>query len=150
MTTKTTFQTRLAGIIQRFGSASGFARKAGVSDQMVRKYLSENTQPGMENLVAMCRAAEVPMWWLATGEDADPHVVPGSIPPKPAELDPELLREAIEEAFRLSALDSTSFKQATQAGLVGLIASIYRVKAAAKHQEVAETVQPSHRKAESA
>ena len=129
---KTEFQKRLTETVERIGNASALARKAGISDQIVRKYLSENTQPGMENLVAMCRAAEVPMWWLATGEDVDPYAIPKELRPKPADVDAAVLNEAIEEALRLSGMDSDALRQAGEAGLIGLIVSIYRVKSAAR------------------
>ena len=147
---KTLFQKRLYEIVERIGNASILARKAGISDQIVRKYLSENTQPGMENLVAMCRAAEVPMWWLATGENADPYAIPQELRPKPAEVDANLLSDAIEEALRLSGMDNSSLAQATDAGLITLVVSIYRVKETAKRAADTKAEEEVKNRAESA
>ena len=98
----------------------------------------------------MCRAAEVPMWWLATGENADPYAIPQELRPKPAEVDANLLSDAIEEALRLSGMDNSSLAQATDAGLITLVVSIYRVKETAKRAADTKAEEEVKNRAESA
>ena len=45
-----------------------FARAAGVSETVLRKYLSGESTPNLERLLAIARAAGVSVAWLATGE----------------------------------------------------------------------------------
>jgi transcriptional regulator with XRE-family HTH domain len=49
-------------------SARSFAGRAGLSEGMITKYLLGPTLPGLENLIAITKAAEVNIKWLATGE----------------------------------------------------------------------------------
>lgn len=49
-------------------SVRAFASKAGVSDTVVRQYLSGKSEPSRTVLLAMARAAGVTVSWLATGE----------------------------------------------------------------------------------
>ncbi|MDN6860738.1 helix-turn-helix transcriptional regulator [Pseudomonas sp. CAN2814] len=48
-------------------SVLAFAKRCGISDSLVRKYLG-GSLPGMDNLVTLATAAGVSIEWLATGE----------------------------------------------------------------------------------
>lgn len=48
-------------------SVLAFAKKCGISDSLIRKYLSDSL-PGMDNLVTLAQVAGVSIAWLATGE----------------------------------------------------------------------------------
>lgn len=48
-------------------SVNGFAAKCGLSESVLRKYL-HGSEPGLEKVVRIARAAGVPVDWLATGE----------------------------------------------------------------------------------
>lgn len=48
-------------------SVLSFAKKCGVSDSLVRKYLG-GSLPGLDKLLLLAKAAEVRVGWLATGE----------------------------------------------------------------------------------
>jgi len=63
---RSTFPERLAQVI---GSSSvrGFARRAEVSDTFLRQCLSGRTEPTRTKLIAIARAGEVSVEWLATG-----------------------------------------------------------------------------------
>jgi phage repressor protein C with HTH and peptisase S24 domain len=64
------FRSRLAQVMERFGSVVAMANAVGVSDNAVYKWLSGRGQPSVTNLVAVARAAKVSLEWLATGVDA--------------------------------------------------------------------------------
>jgi len=49
-------------------SVLGFSKDCGISDSLIRKYLA-GSLPGTDNLVAMARAANVSIGWLAAGEE---------------------------------------------------------------------------------
>ena len=54
-------------------SVNAFANRAGLSEGVIRNYLSGPTLPGLENLIAIANAANVNIKWLATGEGPKTH-----------------------------------------------------------------------------
>lgn len=82
-------------------STNSFALKCGLTESLLRKYLSGMTLPGLDKLVAISNSAEVNIEWLATGEGpmkrgAVPKAVPGGI-------DEEALEAAVELSDELLA-----------------------------------------------
>lgn len=67
--TKTTesFTRRMRLLVEQAGSIAEFARRAGLSRQMIMKYQS-GAEPNRESLIALARAGKVSLAWLATGE----------------------------------------------------------------------------------
>ena len=63
------FTQRLRQIIGE-RSVHRFAREAGLSDSLLRKYLN-GSHPGLDRLVQLADAGEVSVQWLATGREAD-------------------------------------------------------------------------------
>ncbi len=63
-------QTRLIHILKTFTSVAELAGRIGVSDNAIYKWLSGRGQPSVANLVALAKAAEVSVEWLATGHEA--------------------------------------------------------------------------------
>jgi len=61
------FATRLKQIIGE-DSVSRFAKKCGVTESMLRKYLLGDSVPGTDKLVRITQVAGVSLRWLATGE----------------------------------------------------------------------------------
>lgn len=55
-------------LIDQVGSAEKLARLSGMSSRVIGKYLSGDTDPSRERLIALARAAGVTVEWLATGE----------------------------------------------------------------------------------
>lgn len=51
-------------------SVLAFSKECGISDSLIRKYLA-GSLPGIDNLVAMARAANVNIAWLAAGEGSE-------------------------------------------------------------------------------
>lgn len=49
-------------------SINSFAKKCGVRESLLRKYLTSPTLPGMNKLIAVARTANVNIEWLATGD----------------------------------------------------------------------------------
>jgi phage repressor protein C with HTH and peptisase S24 domain len=62
-------QVRLDEVLRKFASVADLARVIGVSDNAIYKWLSGRGQPSVANLVALARAAEVSVEWLATGRE---------------------------------------------------------------------------------
>lgn len=64
------FSDRLGQIIQDEweDNAALFARSAGISDSLVRKYLKGESEPGLSKLVAIAETASVSLEWLATNQ----------------------------------------------------------------------------------
>lgn len=60
------FSERLKTVVPS-GSGRAFAKKAGIGYSTVHNYLSGVSSPTLENLVALARAADVSVEWLATG-----------------------------------------------------------------------------------
>jgi phage repressor protein C with HTH and peptisase S24 domain len=63
-------QLRLDQILKHFASVAALARVIGVSDNAIYKWLSGRGQPSVSNLVALAKAAEVSVEWLATGHES--------------------------------------------------------------------------------
>jgi len=61
------FATRLKLLIGE-ESVSKFAKKCGVTESMLRKYLLGESVPGTDKLVRIAQVAGVSIRWLATGE----------------------------------------------------------------------------------
>ena len=64
------FRGRLAQVLRSFPSVADLARKVGVSDNAIYKWLAGRGQPSVANLVALASAARVSVEWLATGHQA--------------------------------------------------------------------------------
>ena len=65
--TKSAFAKRLSLTVSG-QSISGFSIKCGVSESLLRKYLAGDSLPGTDKLVAIARAADIALEWLATGD----------------------------------------------------------------------------------
>src|ERR1700719_751834 len=65
-------QSRLDQVLQKFGSVADLARRIGVSDNAIYKWLSGRGQPSVANLVALAKASKVSIEWLATGHESAP------------------------------------------------------------------------------
>jgi len=61
---------RLDKVLRKFASVGDLARLIGVSDNAVYKWLSGRGQPSVANLVALAKAANVSIEWLATGHES--------------------------------------------------------------------------------
>lgn len=61
------FQKRLKELISG-GSATGFARKANLSEGVIRSYLRGDTYPTLDRLASLADAGNANPGWLATGE----------------------------------------------------------------------------------
>lgn len=61
------FKDRLKIAISDY-SVNAFAKKSGITEGTLRIYLSGDSLPGLDKLIAISNAAEVNIEWLATGE----------------------------------------------------------------------------------
>ena len=61
------FTDRIKTIISLVSSADKLAYSAGMSPSLIGKYLSGKTDPTRKKLIALAKAAEVNIEWLATG-----------------------------------------------------------------------------------
>lgn len=60
--------SRMKVLVDLVGSAEKLARLSGMSARVIGKYVSGETDPSRERLIALAKAAEVNVLWLATGE----------------------------------------------------------------------------------
>lgn len=65
-----TIGDRIKAAADAVGSRKEAARIAGVSDDMLYRYMREETPPRFEAIVALAHAAGVSLDWMATGRDA--------------------------------------------------------------------------------
>ncbi|HEV2171224.1 MAG TPA: helix-turn-helix transcriptional regulator [Candidatus Binatus sp.] len=63
------FRSRLTQVLRGFPSVAEMARKVGVSDNAIYKWLAGRGQPSVTNLVALATASRVSVEWLATGHE---------------------------------------------------------------------------------
>jgi len=62
------FAERVECLISTVGSGNALAAAAGVSEGVIRKWKSGESDPSREHLIALSKAAGVRLEWLATGE----------------------------------------------------------------------------------
>lgn len=62
------FPERLKIIVDQVGNASRLGKLAGISYKSISGYLAGSNDPSRERLVAIAKAANVNLLWLATGE----------------------------------------------------------------------------------
>lgn len=79
--TRNHFMQRLQLCVDRLGSAAALGRAADISPATIGDYLSGKSDPTREKLVAIAKAAAVPMGWLAVGEGAPPAPFMGAREP---------------------------------------------------------------------
>ncbi|MBU4566005.1 MAG: helix-turn-helix transcriptional regulator [Desulfarculus sp.] len=62
------FSSRLRVVLSEFKSTYAFAKKAGVSQGGMQKWIKGQSEPGRDKLIALSEAANVRLEWLATGQ----------------------------------------------------------------------------------
>ncbi|MGF3023720.1 LexA family transcriptional regulator [Methylobacterium aquaticum] len=108
---ESTFASRLGELISEHRSANAFAKHVGITESLIRKYLSGGT-PGLDKAVQIARAKNVHVEWLATGEgprDIQPEYAISSGGTKEEHMGPALRQGAIldetsEDAIALPRL----------------------------------------------
>ncbi len=61
------FKNRLTIVLEGL-SGNAFAKKVGMSEAVIRDYLSGKTYPSLNRLATIAQKCEVPIEWLATGK----------------------------------------------------------------------------------
>lgn len=109
------FPKRLANIIGG-RSVRSFALESGVSQTVIRKYLSGESEPTRPALVSMARAGGASVGWLVAGEESVQETA------QPSQSHP-VRRDALKMAIQLAqeALDGRTLVPADYAELVDLI-----------------------------
>lgn len=106
-----------------------FARKADISDSLIRKYL-RGSLPGLANLIALADAAGVRAGWLATGEPPKRSGEDCADDESPEErykrklsgpLDERLLQEIIEMTRECEAEHGLQLSAKAQASVIGVL-----------------------------
>jgi len=116
------FKNRLSVVINSEDSLNSLAKKAGVSEGLLRRYLKDGAFPRLDTAVAIANAASVSLDWLiGLTDDPEPH-------PKKAEtsFDPSLLDHISKEISgvylkadsRISGLDLVSLSGKIYADIV--------------------------------
>jgi transcriptional regulator with XRE-family HTH domain len=62
------FADRISELITEAGGYAEFARSCGVSESVARKWSKGGSDPSRSNLIAIAKARNVNLLWLATGE----------------------------------------------------------------------------------
>lgn len=99
-------------------SANSFARRAGLGESLVRKYLA-GSAPGIDKVAAIAAAANVRLEWLING--AGP--MRGDEPALPAEVNVEILTQIIAATSDFLASSSAEMSPADRARLIAVLYS---------------------------
>jgi transcriptional regulator with XRE-family HTH domain len=88
-------------------SGNGFARRAGVTESALRKYL-DGAMPSADRLVKLALAGDVSIEWLATGQGPRYRAAAGAVSPTASLDDLQRLQDTIEAVEKgLRAIDRT-------------------------------------------
>jgi transcriptional regulator with XRE-family HTH domain len=92
------FVARIHEIVERSGGISMLSRKSRLSRAVIHKYLNGESDPSRARLVALARAADVDLEWLATGRKAAAGT---GLPERKLDDDElrELITRRVETAF---------------------------------------------------
>ena len=113
------FPERLASVIGE-RSVRAFARSAGVSDTFLRQCLAGRTEPTRTKLIAIARAGDTTVEWLATGQGRRGGAT-GAASARHAAPDRELLEAIIEVTESVLAESGRSLSPAKKAHLVSAL-----------------------------
>ena len=98
------FHERLKQILENEKSASAFAKRAGISQSGLHR-IESGGEPTLKTIVAIAKAANVSVQWLATGEEptraADNSLTPSAIHTHEPAVDKWLLSRAIDGIRRI-------------------------------------------------
>lgn len=106
-------------------SQNAFAKRAGLAQSTLNR-VWRGGEPTLTTLIALANAAQVPVGWLAAGEDAQPDsTAKGAVatPAKPV-LDHDTLKVVIEEIERHLAAQRKTLTPDKKAELVSLAYSL--------------------------
>lgn len=109
------FAARLTEVMERRKiSAYAMEKHTGIAQTLVRKYMKGSSIPGADKLVAMAKALNVSVTWLATGqEDQAPLGQP--------QIDYDKLEEVMIKTLRLFQDRGVKIKPESQARIIRLI-----------------------------
>lgn len=91
------FKQRLNKIVATQKSLAGFARKAGIPQPVMFKYVHGESMPGTVNLVAIAKAAGISVKWLATGEGTESDGIPTHVENNTGSINQVVMCKAIEK-----------------------------------------------------
>ena len=75
MTEENEFAERMKVIIRKVGSADKLSKLSGISATIIGKYSSGLSDPTRKKLIALAKAADVSLEWLAAGIGAEKKAV---------------------------------------------------------------------------
>jgi transcriptional regulator with XRE-family HTH domain len=103
------FPTRLRHAISLFGGATAISKVIGRSEGAVRKWLRGDSEPGVSDLRAICRACGANAQWLVTGEGDSGLIPPGVREPTPRYALTNAVNDGLLEEI-MTAVDEASLK----------------------------------------
>ncbi len=113
------FAERLKSLIGE-ESILSFARKVGISEGAIRKYLNAISEPSRINLIKIAQKTGVSVEWLATGQG--PSSPSEQKPPSnPNGLDKAIVREVVEETESLLREYGIELEPSKKAELIVLL-----------------------------
>ncbi len=99
-------------------------RETGIAQSLIRKYLSGQSVPGTDKLVALAKAAKVSVTWLATGE-SEAVGEAGSHQELGRELDLSSLEEVTRKVLHLLDERRPDLSAKARARIVRLVYEFY-------------------------
>lgn len=113
--------TRIKFAAERVGARKSAAKAAGVSEDMLYRYIREQASPSFAAMSGLALAARVRMEWIATGE-GDPGPEPSLGRP---DIDLDALEQVVVKTRRMLLDRNINLKPEAEARVIRLIYEFY-------------------------
>jgi len=131
------FNSRLRASIP--GSVNAFAKKCGMGESLIRKYLDGPTLPGVENAAKMAAEAEISLEWLITGVgEKQPS---GGAVATSGPIDEALLQDVITAIEELLFERGVELTPAKKARAIALAFELFQEDGAVDRETVIQLIQ---------
>jgi len=122
--------TRIKAAADKIGSRKKAAGAAGVSDDMLYKYIRETSTPSFAAMAGLCRESGYSLDWMATGEGAARAGEVSASPAAPSSLgrpdiDLDALEEVVSKIRRMFRERNINLKPEAEARIVRLVYEYY-------------------------
>lgn len=135
--------TRIKLVADLYASRKSAAEHAGVSADMLSRYMRGDSQPSLAAIAGLAGKPGVNLNWVATGEGAMMLADQAAQPTapaseaEPAETDLDLLSDCIQAVDEVLSAKGVTLAAAKKARMIGLLYEIHRL-------ESMHTQQPAH------
>jgi len=111
------FESRISAAIDTVGTRKKAANLLGISVDSLSRYTRGDNTPPFDVMARLCRAANLSLDWLATGQESHRPASPG----RSGHLNPEHMTLAIQTVEDVLAIHKTTLQAAPKAEAVSLI-----------------------------